>query len=354
MQAMTVIRRERIMPVPGEILTGEHQLVDANEVIGRYNAESQIMIVEAALSLGIEPEALKDHLLIDDPLETDDLILVGLGEELAVKRSMMGLARKVVRAPEDGQVVLIDNGRIIMITVPEAVDFQASIPGEVINIMGDQGVRIETTGALIQGVWGSGGSEFGPLRVVGGDKRGILPADAIHDQMAGTIVASRLPLSMDAIQMAVENRVRGLVAPAIAADLRKRAGRLSIPIMLTQGFGDFVMADPVYELLAAHEGRSAALDAASAEAWGSERPELAIPLPSPDYRPELPRIGVPLDVGDRVKMLRDPMRGQIGTVVNLPETPRTIESGLRVLGAEIELPGNRFVFVPFANLELLG
>jgi hypothetical protein len=54
-----------------------------------------------------------------------------------------------------------------------------------------------------------------------------------------------------------------------------------------------------------------------------------------------------------VRLVRAPYVGAVGTVIALPAHPRTIETGARVHGAEVDLGQEAPVFVPLANLEVL-
>ena len=55
-----------------------------------------------------------------------------------------------------------------------------------------------------------------------------------------------------------------------------------------------------------------------------------------------------------VRITRAPWNGMIGNVVELPEAPQVVGSGLRVASAKVRLPNERIGVVPLANLELLG
>jgi hypothetical protein len=62
----------------------------------------------------------------------------------------------------------------------------------------------------------------------------------------------------------------------------------------------------------------------------------------------------PLAEGALVRMTRAPLAGVAGRVLQVADMPRTVENGLRLPGAEVQLSSGRTVFVPLANLELVG
>ena len=57
-------------------------------------------------------------------------------------------------------------------------------------------------------------------------------------------------------------------------------------------------------------------------------------------------------LGDRVRLLRGALRGEMGIVASLPWHPRPVEDGQR-LGAWVHLDDGRAVFVPWNNLDLI-
>ena len=63
--------------------------------------------------------------------------------------------------------------------------------------------------------------------------------------------------------------------------------------------------------------------------------------------------GAQVSVGTRVRIVRAPHVGAVGTVVALPYEPSVIETGASVNVAEVDLGLERRVVVPLANLEIL-
>jgi hypothetical protein len=136
--------------------------------------------------------------------------------------------------------------------------------------------------------------------------------------------------------------------------LREVALRQKIPVILTEGFGDHRMSDLVYNLLRDNLGRPALIDATEPKRWSSSRPELIIPLSSGSSLPPPPETDQPIVEGALVRLIRAPYNGMAGRVRRVVDTPRTVENGLRLPGAEVQLGNGRLVFVPLANLEMLG
>src|SRR5690606_37406522 len=154
---------------------------------------------------------------------------------------------------------------------------------------------------------------------------------------------------------AVEQRVRGIIAPAMRASLIEKATALeTTSIVLTEGMDLRVTPDAIFNLLQHPDGREAVLIATEMERRQRNRPAAIIPPLAPSELPTTPRVGDPVRVGARVRLLRAPYAGLVGVVSALPLRPGVVESGLKVHGALVDLGGGRVVFAPLANLELLG
>jgi hypothetical protein len=62
----------------------------------------------------------------------------------------------------------------------------------------------------------------------------------------------------------------------------------------------------------------------------------------------------PLQAGDRVRALRAPYLGTLGTVADIPEQLQTLESGARMRVAAVRLEDGEQALIPLANLELIA
>lgn len=344
---LATILRERRLSVPGEVVVRQGASVIAADVVARAAASSRHEIIDVASALRVAPDNASDYLLVDEGDSVDK------GQVIAERRRFLGKA--TVTAPIDGIVALVERGRVVLESAPESIELKAAMSGSVAAVLPRYGVQIQTVGALIQGVWGSGGVESGGLRVCSDEVEGELEPSAIRFDHGGAIIVSRVPLSAEAMDAAVEQRVRGIIAPAMRASLIEKATALeTTSIVLTEGFGLRVMSDAIFNLLQDHDGREAVLIATEVERWQRNRPEIIIPLLSPSELPTTPRVGDPVRVGARVRLLRAPYAGLVGVVSALPLRPGVVESGLKVHGALVDLGAGRIVFAPLANLELLG
>jgi hypothetical protein len=230
----------------------------------------------------------------------------------------------------------------------------------------EQGVLIELTGALIQGAWGSGQDAYGLLKVVAAPDRPLGPED-IDVSCHGAILVGGSTLSETTLRQAQQMQVRGLVIGSLPADLREAVIDLPFPVLVVEGIGRRPMAAATFELLKAHDGREVSLNANMPGRWESGRPELIVassttataspdaPAEKGDLHSEQPTLSWPLEPGARVRALRAPYAGAIGTVTKLYERPRSLPTGGRLPGADVDF-GNGAVaqavaFIPYVNLE---
>jgi len=344
---LTTIRRERRLP-PGAIghataRDGTH--VEAQDVILTGSLPGDYIIVDV-----LEPLGLKKA----DQL-TEEMITVQIGNTVEKGRVLAQNGKKTVKASVNALIAQIDNGQIIMQANPVHIDVEAMCPGEITSVRGNTEVLLETVGALIQCAWGNGKKAFGPYKLEPDGGIEAMSDDSLLTQFRNNAIILNHPIqSFKTFSVAVLQEMTAIVAPSMRADLREIALRQTIPIILTEGFGDLQMADLVYNLLRDNLGRPAMFDASEPERWSPNRPEIVIPLPFGGSLPPPPETDQPLAEGAQVRMMRAPYAGMSGRVRRLVDNPRAVENGLRLPGAEVQLSDGRTVFVPLANLELLG
>lgn len=128
-----------------------------------------------------------------------------------------------------------------------------------------------------------------------------------------------------------------------------------LTLIITEGFGEIAMAERSFSLLASREGEDAAVNGATQIRAGVMRPEIVIPL----TEQQRPSEGAPadaagsLEIGKRVRIVRDPYFGLIGAVHALPPEPQVLESGSKARVLEVALDSGECLAVPRANVELI-
>ncbi len=344
--ALTLIRRERMLPTAGQILVNSGQRVESSDVVAQAEVGGQFRTFEIARMLRVPPAKAMRY------LKKGRGDGVKAGEVIA---SRAGLGVRPVRSPVAGTIVDIDerDGRVAIEIASKLLEVRAYVKGVVGNVLGSLGVVIETPGALIQAAWGIGGESFGVLHVATESADDPLIGGSIDIKAHGSVVAGGGWITASALEQASQLQLRGMIAASIEGDLIDRALKMPFPIILTEGVGRVGMARPIFDLIRSQEGREVSISAETRTRWGLVRPEILIPLPSDTRPPMPPAVGAPLTVGARVRVVRGPYMGQVGTVSAIPARAQRIEIGTRVHGAEVRFSPTTTAFVPFANLELL-
>jgi hypothetical protein len=344
---LTTIRRERILPLAGEVLVGINTRVEALTVVARAKVPGRYRILEVAQTLRVPPDAADKYIRVRPGRP------VKAGETVATRRVALGLFSRAVRAPQSAVVAAVGGGRVLLETAGRDVELRAYLPGAVVNVTPKAGVLVETVGALIQGVWGAGAESFGVLKVLVDEPDAPLRARAIDVACHGAVVVGGSTMDQDALQQALELQVRGIVIGSVDPTLVDMVKQMPFPVIATEGFGDAPMASPIFQLLRTNDGREAALSGRTQSRWTTARPEVIIPLPV-RTAPAPTAPGAPLEAGVEVRVIRGPVTGAVGTVREVRNQPAVLETGARVQGAIVAFKSTEAQFVPFHNLELLG
>ncbi len=208
---------------------------------------------------------------------------------------------------------------------------------------------IQTTGALIQGVWGNGRIDFGLLNAQIKTPDDVLTADRIDVSMRGTVVLGGHCVGEDVLAAAAEVPLKGLIVTSIASKLIPTAMKMRYPIILLEGFGRISMNSVAFKLLTTNNRREITLNA---ECNTDRRPEAVIPLPAPENIPPLNDINR-FKEGQRVRVVRAPYMGLVGTLNELRPGKTLIENGLKLPVGGITLENGQKAILPLANLQIL-
>ena len=341
------IRRERLLPARGEVLAHPGEQVGPADVIARCQLPGDTQVVDVSRALGIRRERVAKYI----GKNVGDVVQAG--ELLASHGGLLGRLKPTCRAPVGGQVVAVHDGLVLIEATPSNFELRAHLKGQVTNVMPGVGVVISTTGVLIQGMWGSGGEAEGVLKVLVDSPRKPLRARAIDVSCHGTIVAGGSGLDDKVLEQAVAAQVRGIIVGSIGVDLHPLLKTLPFPVIITEGFGSYPMSQAIFSLLQSNAGREAMISAETQVRWGARRPEIVIPVHAEEAMVAEEQDAFDLTVGAQVRGLRVPYLGAIGKVTHLPAGFLTIESGTKVLVAEVAFEGAEPALVPVANLELI-
>lgn len=343
-QPLATIRRPRRLSVEGEILVSEGEQVHSGTVIARANLAAEHMMLDAARALGQTPERATKSIQRSVGEKVDE------GAIIAGRR---GVGARQLRAPAKGTIAAISEGQILLQVSDERAELHARVPGQVIDVEAGRGVVIECVCAWVQGVWGNGRVADGILHLVGDGPDQVLTADQIDMSLRGAILLAGHCGQRQALELAAQVPIRGLILGSLTTRLLPIAEKVPYPIILTEGFGTSAMNADAFMLFSNRKQEQTTLNAQRSNLISGERPEAIIPVKDAG-RPPQP-IGLQtFRIGQNVRLLNGPHKGQLGEIIGLLPASTLYPSGLRAAGADVELASGQSAIIPLANLELLG
>jgi hypothetical protein len=325
------------------VLVRSGQKVKATDVVAEANLAPQHMLLNIARGLGVAPDA------------ADQLIERKAGEEVVegdVIANRGGLARRVMRTPVSGRIVMAGEGQVLIEVDSQPYQVLAGIPGNIIQVMPDQGVVVQTTGSLIQGIWGNGRVDFGVMNVVAPDSETPLASDQFDVRMRGSILMGGHCGDEETLRAAADLSLRGLIVTSITSNLIPYAAKLRFPIVVLEGFGMRVINPEIFQLFSTNDNREVVINAERYSRLAGTRPEVIIPLPAPG-QPSLPQDAAELTPGQKVRIVRAPHAGVNGVLTGIRPGLAVFPSGIRTPAGKVTLLDGENVLVPLANLEIL-
>lgn len=341
---LATIRRERLLPVPGRVVVRKGQKISATDVVAEARLAPEHMVLDLTRGLGLPQEEADRH------IQCQPGARVSQGDLLA---GPVGIAKRVVRAPKDGRVILCGEGQILLELDAPPYELRSGLPGTVLELLDTRGVMIETVGALIQGVWGNGRIDFGLMFTLIKSPDDELDANQLDVSMRGSIILGGYCRSADVLRSAAELPLRGLILASMDARLVSIAARMRFPVILLEGFGKMPMNPAAFRLLTTNERREVAINAEPWDRYRGQRPEVVITLPSSGEQ-TLAKDTEVFSSGQRVRIVRAPYTGATGTLLSLRPGLSTLPNGISARSADIRLEDGQNVVVPLANLEVLA
>ena len=356
-------RARRVLPIKGDVLVKAGDRVQARDIVAQTFMPGEITPLNMANLLSMPPADVKECML---KREGDR---IEIGEPLAQTRGIFGLFKHTYRAKDEGVIETISDvtGQVIIRGEQIPVEVMAYLTGEVIEVIGEEGVVIQADVTFIQGIFGVGGEQYGTIRMAAKSHEQELIADMITPDMKDCIIVGGGRVWHEAIERAREVGAAAVVAGGIDdEDLREVLGydlgvaitgteQIGLTVIVTEGFGDIAMAERTFNLLRSREGDFASVNGATQIRAGVMRPEIVIPLSADEKKqePEVEHYGGLLELGRPVRIIRDPYFGLIGEVAALPPEPQVLGSGSMARVLEVKLDSGECVIIPRANVELI-
>lgn len=355
------VYRARELPIPGNILVAVGQEVSPTTIVARAEMPGDLAVLRVAEELGVLPTELPALLKVKhgDVVSRDQV--------LALHRAFFGLISAEVRAPQAGVIenILESLGHLTLRGPPVLIEKNAYLMGRVSEVKDKQRVVIESYGTVVQGIFGVGGERQGSIKMLAKTSpKALLPED-LPGNTGGAILVGGTNPSPDTLKAAAQAGIVGLVVGGIDdSALRSFLGydlgvaitgdeNVPFTLIVTEGFGSLPISEKTLSLLSEFEGCMASINGATQVRAGALRPEIVIsqdrPLTELKATAELE-----LCQGAKVRIIRIPYFGAIGTISKLPSELVELETGAqaRVLWAKLE--SGQEVCVPRANVEVIG
>lgn len=361
--ADTVVQRLRRLPIKGEVLVREGDIVSFDSVVARAMLPGLLQTIKLSEQLGVEAKEVPNffRLGIGDPIERDQIVA-------ETKGFIFGWGKSSVASPTSGTVESISEitGNVLVREASIPVDMAAYINGRIVRVIPEEGVVVETRGAMVQGIFGVGGERNGVIRIAVESAADMLDASHIQDSDTGKILIGGSGVTYEALVRANEVKVAGIVVGAIRdVDLIKFLGydigvaitgqeEINTTIIATEGFGKLNMAERTFKLLKSIEGRSASLNGATQIRAGVIRPEVIAPMEKEASEAPKAQAESTLTLGTPIRVIREPYFGMLGKVTELPAQLHTVESGAEVRVLKAMLDNGQEVLVPRANVEIIA
>ncbi|MGB9641513.1 MAG: hypothetical protein ACPL4H_11435, partial [Anaerolineales bacterium] len=135
---LVTIRRERLLPHRGKVTVRKGQRVAAEDVVAVCEGDVRYVMLDYANGLGVPSQ------------KADAYLAVKAGQEIEEKDILagpLGWAKRVVRSPHKGQVVLAERGQLLLKVFNTPCELRAGFEAIVAEIIAERGVILETNGA---------------------------------------------------------------------------------------------------------------------------------------------------------------------------------------------------------------
>ena len=360
--ARTKIIKKRQLPMKGNVHLKIGDIVKSDTIVASTELPGNVQMLNVANKLNIEPEHVPECMLA----ELDESIYKG--QIIAESKGIFGMFKSQLKSPIDGTLANVSEitGQAILSEPPIPVEVDAYTSGTITEVEDEEGVTIETVGALVQGILGIGGENHGILEVVTTSPSDELTAEMIQEKHKNMVLVGGSFLTKDTFEHARKIGVAGIVSGGFDyTDLSKILGySLGVAItgsedigpslIITEGFGRISIAVRTYELLVSNKGKFASINGSTQIRAGVIRPEILIPDEIGNGEiGEFEEADLAISDGSLIRVIRAPYFGRVGKVKSLPPELQKMESETMVRVAEIEFEDGTIEIIPRANLEMI-
>ena len=338
---LTLIHRNRLLPVPGSVTVREGQKVAPMDIVAEAIIPSRHYLVDVARALGTRTPAAAEKLITRKPGETlqkNDIIA-----------ETPGLFARVIRTPGEGKVISVNKGRVLIEAESARVILQAGMAGKVSQVIPERGATIQCYGALVQGVWGNGGLGCGPLQATPEFLAGTLQPADLGVTARGSVFAAGT-CSEDLLKAAASEEIGGLILGSISSTLIPVAQEQPYAVIILCCFGPQGLDEISRKVLTTNNGCDVSINAVRWNRLTGDRPEVYIPLAEVAEPYEEQAV---YSSGQTVRLHTGAYAGRIGRIESLLPGQTLMPGGLRAAAARVIFGENSREIIPLANLDVI-
>ncbi|MCE5196110.1 MAG: hypothetical protein LLG09_03135 [Negativicutes bacterium] len=374
MMPQLVVVKEGENVKAGQVLAGVIQNGQVLEILSPADGNiEQISSLLGTIALRLEGDPDEPLRQVDIAKELDmpvllakRIIQVRVGDVLQMGDTLaMDEDNQRVLAPIAGVITQID-GAVISIKRPFVLTQTfAYVSGHVVEIVPDLGAVLESDLIRLNGIFGIGGEAWGELRQAVNTAQDILDAKEITAADQGKILLAGSLLTYEAMQKALQVGAAGIICGgAHNIDIVRLLGHevrpgmmnqdIKLTLVITEGMGQIPMRQQFFQTVAAYEGKTVSINGLTQIRAGVIRPEILLPAGENDSisteTEQTVSVMEELQVGDTVRIIREPWFGLVGKITADPEQEVILPSGVQTLIYQLSINGE-LLAVPRANVE---
>jgi hypothetical protein len=361
---MTIVKK-RILPLKGQVVVKKGDRVTSDTVVARTELPGIVEPINVANILGIPPQDVPEAMAMKAGDHVNE------GDVIAKSKSFFGLFSSAAKAKITGTIENVSSitGQVLLRGAPVPIEVKAYLNGIVTNIYEAEGVEVTTKGSFVQGIFGIGPETHGPIKILSKSNKEILTEKEFDASCKGHVVVGGCMITAEGLRKAIEVGAVGIVVGGFNdKDLRDFLGYdlgvaitgnedKGITLVVTEGFGEIMMAEKTFDLLRRNVGQEACINGATQIRAGVIRPEVVIPKTDAmdkigkgaEEQAENPG----LTIGSPVRVIRQPYFGILGKVTSLPPQLQMLESESKARVLEVEFEDGKRSIIPRANVEML-
>lgn len=338
-----IIERIRTLSVPGRVLVRNGQQVKATDPVAEELIYQEHILLDVVRGLGVPEEK------VDGLLQCHAGMKVDTGDLLA---GPIGFPRRVIRAPKPGKVIYTGLGLILIGVEGKYRHLLSGYSGQVIELLPDRGVKLQTFGSLVQGVWGNQKIGQGEIAFLMTSPDATISSANIQQSMRGKIIVGGYCSDELVFSKAEQYGLQGIILSSLATSLHSKVLTVPFPVLLIEGFGLKTMNNLAYEIFQACDKRLASINAETGNENYITRPEVVL-LSDASEDFDTPFHNQLFEPGKLVRIFNMVGQNQLGVILDFLGRVK-FAGGFAAEAVRVRLHDGSIINVPLLNIELIG